>query len=64
MNQQAWKSALDSSSKCDTHNQCKNRVKFEQYLYDVTQRKHRVAMCKLRIPDNNLYDRAKEKSQT
>ena len=29
-------------------------MKFEQYLTDVTQRKHRVAMCKLRTSDHNL----------
>ena len=42
INQQTWMRALDSSTKCDTYKQFKNRVKFEQYLNDVTQRKHRV----------------------
>ena len=54
INQQTWMRALDSSTKCDTYKQFKNRVKFEQYLNDVTQRKHRVAMCKLRTSDHNL----------
>ena len=54
INQTTWLRALNSSTKCDTYKQFKNRVKFEQYLTDVTQRKHRVAMCKLRTSDHNL----------
>ena len=34
--------------------QFKNRVKFENYLTDVTNRKHRAAMSKLRTSDHKL----------
>ena len=56
MNQCQWLNDVNSSSKCDSFKQFKNRVKFENYLTDVivTNRKHRVAMSKLRTSDHKL----------
>ena len=54
MNQRQWLNDVNSSSKCDSFKQFKNRVKFENYLTDVTNRKHRVAMSKLRTSDHKL----------
>lgn len=42
------------STKADTFKSFKTRVKFEMYLEDVKNRKHRVAMTKLRTSDHNL----------
>ena len=52
MNQRQWLNDVDSSSKCDSFKQFKNRVKFANYL-DVTNREHRVAMSKLHTSDHN-----------
>ena len=60
INQQVWKRALDSSTKCDTYKQFKSRVKFEQYLEDISLRKHRVATSKLRTSDHNLMKKKEE----
>ena len=54
MNQRQWLNDVNSSSKCDYFKQSKNRVTFESYLTDVTNRKHRVAMSKLRTSDHKL----------
>ena len=54
MNQRQWLNDVNSSSKCDSFKQFKNWVKFENYLTDVTNRKHRVAMSKLRTSDHKL----------
>ena len=54
MNQRQWLNDVNSSSKCDSFKQFKNRVKFENYLTDVSNRKHRVAMSKLCTSDHTL----------
>ena len=54
MNQRQWLNNVNSSSKCDSFKKIKNRVKFENYLTDVTNRKHRVAMSKLCTSDHKL----------
>ena len=54
MNQRQWLNEVNSSSKCDSSKQFKNRVKFENYLTDVTNIKHIVAMSKLRTSDHKL----------
>ena len=54
MNQRQWLNDVNSSSTCDSFKQFKNRVNFEDYLTDVTNRKYRVAMSKLRTWDHKL----------
>ena len=54
MNQRQWLNVVNSSSKCDSFKQFKIRVKFENYHIDVTNKKHRVAISKLRTSDHKL----------
>ena len=54
MNQRQWLNDVNSSSKCDSFKRFKNRVNIENYLTDVTNRKHRVATSKLRTSDHKL----------
>ena len=54
IHQAKWMEGLNMSTKADTFKSFKTRVKFEMYLEDVKNRKHRVAMTKLRTSDHNL----------
>ena len=49
-----WQAQISSLSKADTYKQFKNRVKFENYLSNIKNRKHRVAYTKYRLSDHCL----------
>ena len=49
-----WKTQVSSFPKADTYREFKNRVKFESYLSDITNRKYRVTFTKFRLSDNGL----------
>ena len=49
-----WKEEIADFPKADTFRQFKDEVKFERYLEDVSIRKHRVSLSKLRISDHCL----------
>ena len=64
MNQRQWLNDVNSSSTCESFKQFENRVKFEDYLTDVTNRKHRAAMSKLRTSDHKLMiERERERGE-
>ena len=44
-----WKTGLDNSPKCDTYIMFKSIPKHETYLSQVKNKKHRVALTKLRV---------------
>ena len=54
LQQNKWLTNIHASSKADTFKTFKTRSKFETYLCDVSNRKHRVAMTKFRTSDHRL----------
>ena len=49
-----WQTYINTYTKADTYKSFKNVVKFEPYLRDIKNRKHRVAFSKLRLSDHCL----------
>ena len=49
-----WKNHLATFPKADTFSQFKDTVKYEKYLCEIRNRKHRVFMTKLRLSDHCL----------
>ena len=49
-----WQTKVDLCNKGDTYRLVKNKIQFEIYLGCIKNRKHRVAMIKLRVSDHNL----------
>ena len=49
-----WKTQVNTFSKADTYKLFKNTVKFESYLTDIKNRKHRVTFTKYRLSDHCL----------
>ena len=49
-----WKTGLNNSPKCNTYIMFKSQPKYESYLSQVKNRKHRIALTKLRISDHKL----------
>ena len=49
-----WQLQIPKFPKADNNRLFKTRVKFENYLFDTNNRKHRVAFPKLRLSDDNL----------
>ena len=49
-----WKTQLESYSKSVTYRTFKDTVKFEPYLEEIKNRKHRVSMAKFRLSDHCL----------
>ena len=54
IHQAKWVEDLSVSTKADTFKSFKTKVNFEKYLEDLKNRKHRVAMTKIRMSDHNL----------
>ena len=50
----SWKTQIASFPKADIYRQFKDRVKFENYLVDIKNRKHRVTFTKFRLSDHCL----------
>ena len=49
-----WKEYIKSYPKAFTYRTFKDRINMENYLTNITNRKHRVALTKLRLSDHNL----------
>ena len=49
-----WKSNIHTFPKADTYKLFKSRVKFESYLTDIKNRKHRITFSKYRLSDSCL----------
>ena len=51
---QNWRTKVNACQKGETYRLIKDNIKYETYLHGVKNRKHRVAMTKLRVSDHNL----------
>ena len=49
-----WKTQVASFPKADIYSLFKDQVNFENYLYDIKSRKHRVTFSKFRLSDHCL----------
>ena len=49
-----WRTKVNACHKGKTYRLIKNDINYEMYLHCVKNRKHRVAMTKLRVSDHNL----------
>ena len=50
----AWKTQLANFPKAETYGKFKSNVKYESYLADIKNRKHRVTFTKFRLSDHSL----------